>query len=335
LRRGRSALPFLPYRRAYDRCANSYLRFRARWEPFCRPCSGRARVRSAAIGFGGGAWAEIRLIAIVHTVRGLLIYARIFRVDWRCYGLASGRGPALASLFFVMDGTSHRPCASTADGPGHAQIKFQADCYFGPGPSAGFMQRFVHAMGGGGGGGGGGALPWWLGAAAVRCDGGLQVRAFANTTFDNVEGVTFGAAPFRPQWRLRGGFIVSVRSGRDDLPAVRVATSFVGLAPGAQDTMIGSGAGPYPRPCFLSAAHHLSLSGRDPFRSQLDGARVDAVTIQGDTPTSAWPCRATKGSCVCLVAANARSLSGRLSRSHTPRALPPAFYQHTRDRATA
>ena len=223
--------------------ATSYLRFVHGWEPLsallgASPGSlGQAMILSAELG------ADIRGIAIVQTIRVLLI----------TLGLPGG----LALFGFVASAAPPSPpdsswtelaiviVASTVTALVMHRVKFPGGLLFGSMAASAILHGggFVHAT-----------LPWWLGAAAVVVMGGLTGARFANTTMSML---------LQYLWAALGSAAVAIAVSSVFVLVVttilpfRVADVVIAFAPGAQDTMMVLALTLHLDPVFVGA-HHLT-----------------------------------------------------------------------------
>ncbi|HLQ90911.1 MAG TPA: AbrB family transcriptional regulator [Xanthobacteraceae bacterium] len=223
--------------------ATAYLRFVHGWEPLsallgASPGSlGQAMALSAEFG------ADIRGIAIVQTVRVLLITLGL-PAGLALFGLVAGVVPpsspdsSWTELAIVI-------VASTATAFVMHKINFPGGLLFGAMAASALLHGsgFVNAT-----------LPWWLGAAAVVVMGGLTGARFANTTMSML---------LQYLWAALGSAAVAIAVSSAFVLVVtailpfRVADVVIAFAPGAQDTMMVLALTLHLDPVFVGA-HHLT-----------------------------------------------------------------------------
>jgi uncharacterized protein len=223
--------------------ATCYLRFVHGWEPLsallgASPGSlGQAMALSAEFG------ADIRGIAIVQTVRVMIITLGL-PVGLGLFGFVASAAPrapegfSLIELVIVI-------AASTATAFLMHKIKFPGGLLFGAMAASAVLHGLglLHAT-----------LPWWLGAAAVVVMGGLTGARFASTTPTMLMAYLWAAlGSATVAIAVSAVFVLVVMSF---LP-FRVADVVVAFAPGAQDTMMVLALALYLDPVFVGA-HHLT-----------------------------------------------------------------------------
>jgi membrane AbrB-like protein len=220
-----------------------YLRFVHRWDPLSALLGGSpgsmAQVLALAAELGG----DLRGIAIVHTMRVLLIVLGLPA------GLALFGLTVEPVLRLPPDGTSLMELAvlvavSTAMALLLLLIRFPGGLLFGAMAGSGFLHGagLLHA-----------ALPWWAGSAAVVTLGALAGARFANTTprmLLGYLGAAFGS--FAVAVAVASCFALVVAA----LLPLRIADVVVAFAPGAQDTMMVLALALHLDPVYVGA-HHL------------------------------------------------------------------------------
>jgi uncharacterized protein len=223
--------------------ATCYLRFVHGWEPLsallgASPGSlGQAMALSAEFG------ADIRGIAIVQTVRVMIITLGL-PVGLGLFGFVASAAPRAPEGFSLIE-LAIVIAASTAAALLMHKIKFPGGLLFGAMAASAVLHGsgLLHAT-----------LPWWLGAAAVVVMGGLTGARFASTTPTMLMAYLWAAlGSATVAIAVSAVFVLVVMSF---LP-FRVADVVVAFAPGAQDTMMVLALALYLDPVFVGA-HHLT-----------------------------------------------------------------------------
>jgi membrane AbrB-like protein len=198
-----------------------------------------AQVLALAAELGG----DLRGIAIVHTMRVLLIVLglpaglALFGSTVGPLARATAPGASLAELAILVT-------VSTAVALGLARMRFPGGLLFGAMAGSGLLHGtgLVQA-----------SLPWWAGSAAVVTLGAVAGARFANTSprmMLDYLGAAFGS--FAVAFAVASSFALLVVA----LLPFRVADVIVAFAPGAQDTMMVLALALHLDPVFVGA-HHL------------------------------------------------------------------------------
>jgi uncharacterized protein len=225
-------------------CATAcYLRFVHGWDPLSAVLGASpgsmAQVLALAAELGG----DLRGIAIVHTMRVLLI---VLGLPAGLALLGSTVGPVArvaaptaspAELAILLT-------VSTAAALVLARLRFPGGLLFGAMAGSGFLHGagLVHA-----------SLPWWAGSAAVVTLGAVAGARFANTSprmMLDYLGAALGS--FAVAAAIASCFALTVVA----LLPFRIADVIVAFAPGAQDTMMVLALALHLDPVFVGA-HHL------------------------------------------------------------------------------
>ena len=222
-----------------------YLRFVHGWDP-----------ASALMGASPGSLAQVmvlstdlgldvRAIAIVQTVRVLLLTVGL-PAGLALFGLTAAAptlparvaaSPDLVELTVLV-------IVSTVAAIALLWARFPGGLLFGAMAGSGLLYGtgMVHT-----------GMPWWIGAAAVILLGAVAGARFANTTprmLMGYLGAAFGS--FATAVAVASGFAIAVTA----LLPLRVADVVVAFSPGAQDTMMVLALALHLDPVYV-AAHHV------------------------------------------------------------------------------
>lgn len=225
---------------------SQYLRIVHRWDSlsalFGASPGSLAQVISLATELGG----DLRAIAIVQTVRVLLIVVGLPN-GLALFGLeapavATARGPAGMAVLGEM---ALLVAVATACAVLFQRLRFPGGLLFGAMTGSAILHGtgFIHAV-----------LPWWIGSSCVIVLGGVVGSRFANTTFRMLVG--FLGAAF-------GSFAVSMAVATFFVFMVvhflsfPIANVVIAFAPGAQDTMMVLALALHLDPVYVGA-HHLA-----------------------------------------------------------------------------
>jgi uncharacterized protein len=225
---------------------SQYLRIVHRWDPLSALLGASpgslAQVISLSTELGG----DLRAIAIVQTVRVLLLVIGLPN-GLALFGLvvpavAAARGPAGLAVLGEM---ALLVAVASACAVAFQRLRFPGGLLFGAMTGSAILHGtgFIHAV-----------LPWWIGSTCVIVLGGVVGSRFANTTFRSLVG--FLGAAF-------GSFAVSMAVATlFVLIDVRylsfpIANVVIAFAPGAQDTMMVLALALHLDPVYVGA-HHLA-----------------------------------------------------------------------------
>jgi len=224
----------------------SYLRIVHRWDPLSALMGASPGSMIQVIALSTELGADLRAIAIVQTMRVLLLTIGI-PVGLALFGLVapalpSARGPAglssLPEMAIVV-------AVSTATALALMRLRFPGGLIFGAMAGSGILHGtgLVTAV-----------LPWWIGAAAVIVLGAVVGSRFAGASPRLVLGY-LGAAfgSFAVSLTIAGVFVVLV-TYLFPFPVANVAVAF---SPGAQDTMMVLALALHLDPVFVGA-HHVA-----------------------------------------------------------------------------
>jgi uncharacterized protein len=224
----------------------SYLRVVHRWDRLSALMGASPGSMMQVIALSTELGADLRAIAIVQTMRVLLLTIGI-PGGLALFGLVApaipvARGPAgissLADMFLVV-------AVSTAVAVAMARLRVPGGLIFGAMAGSGILHGagLVQA-----------ALPWWIGSAAVLVLGAVVGSRFANATLRLIIGY-LGAAfgSFAVSLSVATLFVLIV-THFFPFPIANVAVAF---APGAQDTMMVLALALHLDPVFVGA-HHVA-----------------------------------------------------------------------------
>jgi uncharacterized protein len=225
---------------------SQYLRIVHRWDPlsalFGASPGSLAQVISLSTELGG----DLRAIAIVQTVRILLLVIGLPN-GLALFGLvvpavAAARGPAgmavLGQMMLLV-------AVASAFAYAFQRLRFPGGLLFGAMAGSGILHGtgYVQAV-----------LPWWIGSSCVIVLGGVVGSRFANTTFRMLVaflGAAFGSFAVS---MVVATFFVLIDVHFFSFPIANVVIAF---APGAQDTMMVLALALHLDPVYVGA-HHLA-----------------------------------------------------------------------------
>jgi membrane AbrB-like protein len=223
----------------------TYLRVVHRWDPLSALMGASPGSMTQVIALSTELGADLPAIAIVQTMRVLLLTTGI-PAGLALFGLVApalpvargGGGSSLTEIAIVV-------AVSTAGAIALWRLRFPAGLLFGAMVGSGVLHGFglVQAV-----------LPWWVGSAGVLVLGALVGSRFASITFRLLLGY-LGAA--------FGSFAVSASVATAFALIVAhffpfpIANVTVAFAPGAQDTMMVLALALHLDPVFV-AAHHVA-----------------------------------------------------------------------------
>jgi membrane AbrB-like protein len=223
--------------------ATSYLRFVHGWERLSALLGASPGSLGQAMALAVEFDADVRGIAIVQTVRVLVITLGL-PGGLALFGLVAGAVPQSVPDSSWME-LAIGLVASTATALVMHKIKFPGGLLFGAMAASAILHGsgLLHTT-----------LPWWLGAAAVVVTGALTGARFANTTLTTLMEYLWAAlGSFAVAIAVSAVFVIVVTM----LLPLRVADVVVAFAPGAQDTMMVLALALYLDPVFVGA-HHLT-----------------------------------------------------------------------------
>jgi len=222
-----------------------YLRVVHRWDPLSALMGASpgslAQVISLSTELGG----DLRAIAIVQTVRVLLLVVGLPN-GLALFGLvvpavAAARGPAGISVLGEMILLA---AVAGVFAIGFLRLRFPGGLMFGAMTGSAILHGtgVIHAV-----------LPWWIGASAVIVLGGFVGSRFANTTFRLLVGFLGAAFGSFAVSMAVAAFFVALDAHFFGFPISNIAIAF---APGAQDTMMVLALALHLDPVYVGA-HHL------------------------------------------------------------------------------
>jgi membrane AbrB-like protein len=223
-----------------------YLRAVHRWDPLSALLGASPGSMAQVIALSTELGGDLRAIAIVQTVRVLLLVIGLPNA-LALFGLvvpavAAARGPADLSVAGEM---AAMVALASAFAAAFQWLRFPGGLLFGAMTGSAILHGsgYVHA-----------ALPWWVGSSAVIVLGGVVGSRFANTTLRMLVG--FLGAAF-------GSFAVSMAVATTFVLIVArffpfsIANIAIAFAPGAQDTMMVLALALHLDPVYVGA-HHLA-----------------------------------------------------------------------------
>ena len=223
----------------------AYLRFVHRWEPLSALLGASPGSMAQAMALSAELGANIRGIAIVQTMRVLLVTIGL-PGGLAVFGLAaSGIPPAPAAAGTSPVELAVLVAASTASAVLMHWIRFPGGLLFGAMAASAVLHGadIVHVT-----------LPWWIGSAGVVLLGALVGSRFANTTLPML---------MEYFWAALGSAAVAIGVSSVFVLVVvsflpfRVSDVVIAFAPGAQDTMMVLALALRLDPVYVGA-HHLS-----------------------------------------------------------------------------
>src|SRR5580704_2757398 len=225
---------------------SSYLRIVHRWDPLSALLGASPGAMAQVIALGSELGGDLRAIAIVQTVRVLLIVIGLPN-GLALFGLvvpavAVARGPAGIAVLGEMILLA---AVSTACAIAFLRLRFPGGLLFGAMAGSAILHGsgLIHAV-----------LPWWIGSASVVTLGALVGSRFANTPLRMLVGF-LGAA--------LGSFAVSMAVAAVFIAIVAyffpfpIANVVIAFSPGAQDTMMVLALALHLDPVYVGA-HHLA-----------------------------------------------------------------------------
>ena len=225
---------------------SSYLRIVHRWDPLSALLGASPGSMAQVIALSTELGGDLRAIAIVQTVRVLLLVIGLPN-GLALFGLvvpavAPVRGPA---DFSVLGQMLLLTAVATAFAAVFYRLRFPGGLLFGAMCGSGLLHGTALVDAG---------LPWWLGSSAVIVLGALVGSRFTNTTFRALLGF-LGAAfgSFAVAMVVATSFVLLVLRFYS-FPVANVAIAF---APGAQDTMMVLALALHLDPIYVGA-HHVA-----------------------------------------------------------------------------
>jgi membrane AbrB-like protein len=220
--------------------ATVYLRFVHRWDPLSALLGASPGSMAQVMALSAEFHANLRGIAIVQTMRVLIVTIGL-PGGLALFGLVASPIPVAASS---AGGSPAELAALAAASAASAvlmyRIRFPGGLLFGGMAASAILHGggFLH-----------GSLPWWLGSAAVVVLGGLVGSRFASTRLMMLVDYFWAALGSSA---VASSFVVLVTR----LLPFRVADVVIAFAPGAQDTMMVLALALHLDPVYVGA-HHL------------------------------------------------------------------------------
>ena len=224
----------------------SYLRVVHRWDPLSALMAASPGSLAQVIALSTELGADLRAVAIVQTVRVLLLVIGLPN-GLALFGLVAPavpvlRGPAGSSVLGEMILLA---AVSSACAFAFLRLRFPGGLMFGAMTGSAILHGsgFIHAV-----------LPWWIGGGSVVTLGAVVGSRFANTTLRMLAGL-LGAAfgSFAVSMAVATVFVAIVAR----LFAFPVANVVIAFSPGAQDTMMVLALALHLDPVYVGA-HHLA-----------------------------------------------------------------------------
>jgi membrane AbrB-like protein len=223
-----------------------YLRVVHRWDPLSALMGASPGSMAQVIALSSELGGDLRAIAIVQTVRILLLVVGLPN-GLALFGLvvpaiAPARGPAGLSVLGQMIMLA---VVASAFAIAFLRLRFPGGLLFGAMAGSAVLHGTgtIDA-----------ALPWWLGSSAVIVLGGLVGSRFANTTLRMLVGFLGAALGSFAVAMAVATFFVLIVIHFYPFP---IANVFIAFAPGAQDTMMVLALALHLDPVYVGA-HHLA-----------------------------------------------------------------------------
>jgi uncharacterized protein len=223
-----------------------YLRVVHRWDPLSALMGASPGSMAQVIALSSELGGDLRAIAIVQTVRILLLVVglpnRLALFGLVVPAIAPARGPAGLSVLGQMILLA---VVASAFAIAFLRLRFPGGLLFGAMAGSAVLHGTgtIDA-----------ALPWWLGSSAVIVLGGLVGSRFANTTLRMLVGFLGAALGSFAVAMAVATFFVLIVIHFYPFP---IANVFIAFAPGAQDTMMVLALALHLDPVYVGA-HHLA-----------------------------------------------------------------------------
>src|SRR5215831_15250402 len=223
----------------------AYLRLVHGWEPLSALLGASPGSMAQAIALSLEFGANIRGIAIVQTMRVLLVTLGL-PSGLALFGLAaSGIPPATAGVGASLGELAVLVAASAVSAVLVHWLRFPGGLLFGAMAASAVLHGgdFVHVT-----------LPWWLGSSAVVVLGALVGSRFANTSLGMLlDNLWAGLGSAAVAIAVSAVFVLVVVS----VLGFRASDVLIAFAPGAQDTMMVLALALHLDPVYVGA-HHLT-----------------------------------------------------------------------------
>jgi membrane AbrB-like protein len=224
----------------------SYLRVVHGWDPLSALLGASPGSMAQVIALSTELGGDLRAIAIVQTVRVLLLVIGLPN-GLALFGLVApavpvARGPAgvavLGEMILLV-------AVSTVFALAFLRLRFPGGLLFGAMAGSGLLHGtgFIHAV-----------LPWWIGSSSVITLGAFVGSRFANTTVRMLVGYLGAAFGSFAVSMAVATFFISIVIHFFPFPIANVVIAF---SPGAQDTMMVLALALHLDPVYVGA-HHLA-----------------------------------------------------------------------------
>jgi uncharacterized protein len=225
---------------------SQYLRIVHRWDPLSALLGASPGSLAQVILLSSELGGDLRAIAIVQTVRILLLVIGLPN-GLALFGLvvpavAAARGPAGMAVLGEM---TLLVAVASAFAFAFQRLRFPGGLLFGAMAGSAILHGsgYIHAV-----------LPWWIGSSCVIVLGGVVGSRFANTTFRSLVGFLGAAFGSFAVSMVVATFFVLIDVHFFSFPIANVVIAF---APGAQDTMMVLALALHLDPVYVGA-HHLA-----------------------------------------------------------------------------
>jgi membrane AbrB-like protein len=224
----------------------SYLRIVHRWDPLSALLGASPGAMAQVIALSSELGGDLRAIAIVQTVRVLLIVIGLPN-GLALFGLvvpavAVARGPAGIAVLGEMILLA---AVSTACAIAFLRLRFPGGLLFGAMAGSAILHGsgLIHAV-----------LPWWIGSASVVTLGALVGSRFANTPLRMLAGFLGAALGSFAVSMAVAALFISIVAHFFSFPIANIVIAF---SPGAQDTMMVLALALHLDPVYVGA-HHVA-----------------------------------------------------------------------------
>jgi membrane AbrB-like protein len=225
---------------------SSYLRVVHRWDPLSALLGASPGAMAQVIALSSELGGDLRAIAIVQTMRVLLIVIGLPN-GLALFGLvvpavAVARGPADVSVLGQM---ILLVAVSVGFAVAFLYLRFPGGLMFGALTGSGLLHGtgFIHAV-----------LPWWIGSSSVIALGALVGSRFANTTARMLVGYLGAALGSFAVSMAVAAFFIAIVAYFFSFPIANIVIAF---SPGAQDTMMVLALALHLDPVYVGA-HHVA-----------------------------------------------------------------------------
>jgi uncharacterized protein len=225
---------------------SSYLRVVHRWDPLSALLGASPGAMAQVIALSSELGGDLRAIAIVQTMRVLLIVIGLPN-GLALFGLvvpavAVARGPADVSVLGQM---ILLVAVSVGFAVAFLYLRFPGGLMFGALTGSGLLHGsgYIHAV-----------LPWWVGSSAVIALGALVGSRFANTTARMLVGYLGAALGSFAVSMAVAAFFIAIVAYFFSFPIANIVIAF---SPGAQDTMMVLALALHLDPVYVGA-HHVA-----------------------------------------------------------------------------